>query len=450
MHHTSVLLWALCACVRAGVQDAGVKLNDVGSVDDKVEELLLQELGERVSDDAKLFITDYLVTHQLQMTVREALGVAAKIRNPLPKTPEAQSEYMEQLGKTLDLADMLRRKMSACPSERGKRVDAFVENGLFKDIRLRLNLKHDEFACPDGEQKFSLPLLTAGFDWGYVEQLKKGLKENPKPLVQAFVGFIQSKGYVSKEMQPMVQLVSAQLMANPEYMEYVVSVMDSFETFFKSESGQRIFKLIPALMTADSETALELFSREAEYNQEAFFNLLANGDLAERFLKSVARWLISAFNWAKKASEDEIKLAIFNGMLISNNFPIYNRRQPLKSGVAIVEKLMKLFTVHRVETNLYQEVKAVADDFERLYFRFEDFAKLKDDEVETVLSRFLQENVMGPLKDAWLANRHVSSVNENCAAQVLCLYAKNYGKSNEIVRTVTKGVSLTLAYTWNR
>ena len=60
-------------------------------------------------------------------------------------------------------------------------------------------------------------------------------------------------------------------------------------------------------MTADTETALELFAREADYNQEAFFNLLKNTDMANAFSKSVARALIGTFQWAQEQLDDSLR-----------------------------------------------------------------------------------------------------------------------------------------------
>jgi hypothetical protein len=161
------------------------------------------------------------------------------------------------------------------------------------------------------------------------------------------------------------------------------------------------------LYYADSETAMELLAREADFHQEYFFNLVKNTDVAEGFLRNVARFFISGFSYFKTYLDDEMKFAMINGVLLANKFPPIDKRNMLKTTVRLVEKLLKLFTSAKDEMNLYQEAKVAADEFERLYFRFDDVGKLSDREVENVATKFLQDNVMDPIKDAWLAHRQV-------------------------------------------
>ena len=207
-------------------------------------------------------------------------------------------------------------------------------------------------------------LLGSGFDWSLVDQFKKMLKTQPKLVTQLVMEWLKSKGVVTKQTQPVFTLISEQISDNPDAVEYIFSFVDSLEVFFKAESGKRFLRIIPALMTADSETALELFAREADYNQEAFFNLLKNDDMANHFLKKVSRFFIGTFQWCKAAMDDNLKFAIFNGMLISNGFPAVDRRNLMKSTIAIIEKGMKLFTTVRYDGNLYREVKHSSTEFE--------------------------------------------------------------------------------------
>jgi hypothetical protein len=70
-----------------------------------------------------------------------------------------------------------------------------------------------------------------------------------------------------RDTPPMVNMVVEQLMHNPDVAEYGITFIDWAETFFKSESGKRINGMLPKLLEADSEEALEMFTKEADYNQ---------------------------------------------------------------------------------------------------------------------------------------------------------------------------------------
>lgn len=419
-------------------------------------------------EEVDLFTTDYLVTKGLALTVAEAKAIASKVRDAF--TQENKHSYKRQLGEVLDVADGLKRKMQVCRSTKDRRVEDFVEKGLLRDIAKRLSAVDQAWECPDkkvaaqqqgikkkeeGREKkkgmaglLENTLFAPGFDWSYITMIKKGIRDNPELVLQTVATYLQSSGWLSKDMIPMSQMAVKYLTTNPEYLEYIITSIDYAENFFESESGKRMVKVAPQLMTASTEEALEIFAREADYNQEAFFNLMANGDVAEGFMKQVARFFINSFQWAKKMLDDDLKFALMNGMLISNKFPPINRKNLLKSFVDLAEKLIRLFTTYRAETNLYQEVKVIADEFERLYFRIEDLERLSEKEVETVLSRFLQENIFGPVKDAWLVHRHVVAADERCAPQLACLFNRRHRGSNEIVRTVAKGLTTVMAGSW--
>ena len=102
------------------------------------------------------------------------------------------------------------------------------------------------------------------------------------------------------------------------------------------------------------------------------------------------------------------RMAVVNGMLISNDFPAIERRNLLKSIVAIGVKLSKYFTTYRLEKeDIYGEAKKLKDEFEKLYFKFSDLGRFTEKELENVVGQFLSNTALGPVKDAWLANRQV-------------------------------------------
>ena len=372
------------------------------------------------------------------------MGIVAKCKEEISEST-AHKTY-SSLGKVFEVADKFKNKIITCKVTKGKGVHLFIKGGDLNQMQSEFVSLTDNWECPEkAKQKMPNDLLSAGFDWKYVEQLKTMLRNDPKPMVGILSAFLKSKGYLTKQTEPVYNLMSEQLVNNKDVLEYILSFVDSLESFFKAESGKRIINIIPQLLTADSETALELFAREADYNQEAFFNLLKNGDLAGQFLKQMARLFITSFKMARDALDDNLKFAIINGMLISNNFPAVDKRNLLKSCLAIFEKGFKLVTTSRYELNLYKEVKVVTDEFEKLYFKFDEFSKLNEDELENVISQFLSDNILQQAKDAWIANRHVTMVEEKCAEYLLCRFNEKYKGSkktnNAIVKTMTKGIA---------
>ena len=73
--------------------------------------------------------------------------------------------------------------------------------------------------------------------------IKKQLRENPGPLLNLGINYLKAKKIVSKDMLPVVQMMQAQLLANPEYMEWPIGAIEAMENFFRSESGKRMLKV---------------------------------------------------------------------------------------------------------------------------------------------------------------------------------------------------------------
>ena len=55
---------------------------------------------------------------------------------------------------------------------------------------------------------------------------------------------------------------------------------------------------------------------------------------------------------------------------------------------------------------------------------------------------------MEAVQDAWLVNRQVTMVDEKCAYTSMCQFNEWYKDSNQIVRTIVKGISMINAYSW--
>ena len=69
---------------------------------------------------------------------------------------------------------------------------------------------------------------------------------------------------------------------------------------------------------------------------------------------------------------------------------------------------------------------------------------MKEAELENVLRQFMGDNVMEPLKDAYLVNRHVTSVDHHCDEIAVCLFNEIYRDRTSIDTMVVGGISRAL------
>ncbi|XP_059079631.1 uncharacterized protein LOC131877838 [Tigriopus californicus] len=384
------------------------------------------------------------------LTPEEAYRIAQKVVGE-----DRTGEFLTSLTKTLDLAAELKERIASCKFTEEKTVDVFVDKGSISNIRDQLIELNDFWSC---SEEVSVPKmkpnatskLAAMMQWKHLQDLRDALSSDPKGVAELCISYLKTNNIITSDLEPMAILGVEALVSNPEVIKNSLAFIDNLEMGLRSESGKRLIALVPEIMQADTERALELFSKEADYNQEAFFNLIGNNDLAQQFFRQVARFLIGGYELGKQALNDNMKLAIANGLLISNNFPALNKRHLLQSVVKIVEKILSYFTVSRVEEwNMYDRALKFKQEFEKLYFRMERFDDLLEDELVSVLSQFLQDNLMMPMKDAWLVNKFVTSQgNPKCLAPVLCIYKERYATNNEINKMIVDGLTHALVYSW--
>lgn len=380
------------------------------------------------------------------MTSEEALAIVDLATDEV--TESQVRPVLGFLGSVFDAADHFKRKVFACHGAKSPLINEYIQPTLLREIKVKFKDLASNFECSETSSSDDpANVIASSLDWKYIEDLKRKLKKDPKPFINLLAQFLTSKGILTPDTRLMFDLVSTQLLDNDFVLEYFLSIFDSLDNYFKTESGKRIIKILPQIMTADTATSLELFAREADYNQEAFFNLLKNGDMALMFLKQTSRFLISTVDMAKKALDDNVKFAIINGMLISNNFQPIDRGNLLKTVLKNIDKLIKLFAPD-IPIDISSDVKSLSDEFERLYFRFDDFNRFTDGELENLMTKFLSENVLSQVKDAWIASRHVTMVDDGCAEFLICIYNENNKKSNKIVRTVVKTLSTMMIYSW--
>ncbi len=310
----------------ASVKDAGLNMGDA-NIDGKVEELLLKAKTAG-GVDLKAFANEYLIANDLKLSVEEAHAVMDKISDP-EKTRD--DRFIRQVAKVLDLTERLNNALLGCPATKSKKVSSLVKKGKAKDIKHDLVVFVDEWVCPKEEdptrkKKFESKIFgSSGLQWQYFEDMRTMLKKSPKKAMDKLMRYAKEAGMMSKDTPPMVAMVMEQLVQNPEVAEYGITAIDWAETFFKSESGRRINGMLPSLMEADTEAAMEMFSKEADYNQEMFFKMIDNSDVADGFLKSVAKYVVMANTWVREALADNMKFAMANGFLVSNKMPVIDR-----------------------------------------------------------------------------------------------------------------------------
>jgi hypothetical protein len=441
----AVLLVSLAS---ASVNDAGLNLGAGGvhEIDRKIEELL-QRNGNSLDADA--FTTEYLLSNKFDMTFVDAKAVLMKVSDPESARDET---FLRQLAKVFDLSERLTKQLDGCPTTRGKTVAELIKKGKLSEVKDDLVSFVAEWKCPkeeDPTMKKSKFFGNSGLSWQYFEDMRETLKKNPRKAVTQLVQYTQDNGWLGKDTPPMVSIMIEQLIQNPEVAEYGITAIDYAETFFKSESGRRVNAMMPALMDANTEEAMEMFTKEADYNQEAFFNLIDNGDVANGFLKSVAKYVVMGNTFVQDSLKDNMKFAMVNGFLISNKMPVIDRRNIIKSTCQIVDRGIKLFTPWQGDFNFWPYISDFMEEFEKVYFKINDIKKMKEEELENVLRQFMTDNLLEPIKDAWLANRHVTQVDYHCGEVTLCLLNEIYRDRTTINSMMVGGISMGLVYSWD-
>ena len=79
-----------------------------------------------------------------------------------------------------------------------------------------------------------------------------------------------------------------------------------------------------------------------------------------------------------------------------------------------------------------------------MYFKIDHVKKMKEPELENVLRQFMGDNLMEPLKDAYLVNRHVTNVDHHCDEVAICLFNEIYRDRTSINTMVVAGISRAL------
>jgi len=445
----AIIAAVLFSFASASVKDAGVNVGGASAdeIDRQVEELLKKNLK-----DVNTFTSEYLISNGLKLTVEEAYAVVEKITDP-EKSRDGQFHW--HLAKVLDLCEKLNAELGSCPATKEKRVSSLVTKGKVKDIKDDLVAFVDEWKCPKGEhkkKKFASKFFGEnGVQWQYFEDMRNMLRKNPRKAMYKVMEVMRDYNLMGKEssQSPMVAMVVEQLVHNPDVAEYGITAIDWAETFFKSESGKRINGMLPNLVEANSEEAMQMFSKEADFNQEAFFALMDKTDVADGFLKNVAHYVVMANTWVREAMADNMKFAMANGFLVSNKMPVIDRRNIIKSACQIIDRGVNLYSPWSGNYNFWPTIKAFMDEFEKVYFKIDHVKKMKEPELENVLRQFMGDNLMEPLKDAYLVNRHVTNVDHHCDEIAICLFNEIYRDRTSINTMMVGGISRALISSWD-
>jgi hypothetical protein len=439
MHGFLLAVVAVAALVAGGDASVGnvdplMQQNNV--VDDNT---VLEQLGKTGGVDVIAFTTEYLLHHKLDVNYADVLPVLSKISDIGSGNPSV----LGNLGKILELASELKKKIASCAATADRKLADYVDTSDSSAVREKLAVVNAGWTCA------SSTVADPSVDWAYLEMVRNMLQNNPRGAVEIVLSFLKKYDIISDKSTPIVMMVTEQMLEHNIVTSAGLAIVDNFETFFKSESGRRFYKVIPRMLSASPDEMVEILSKEADYNQAAFFNQLESSDVAKYFVRSIAQMLLSGYNLLRESLDDSLKFAVINGMLVSNNFPPISKRNLLKSVLAIIEKASTFVTAPGESFKLQNHANDMIEEFERLYMRVDHMKKLNQEELENVLVQFLLDNVIVPMKAGWIASRGVSRVGGDCAEAILCLMNEKVASSNRIVRTVTQGVSMFLAYSWS-
>ena len=141
----------------------------------------------------------------------------------------------------------------------------------------------------------------------------------------------------------------------------VDSVRAGVGTVASSESGLRFAALAPQLLAAKDLTELvEVMAREAEFNWNLFFDKIGVSSYRASLVDTLTDYSLAAYQAAQTQAGPGSPLPILlNGFLSSYKLPAFDGDKPAKSVTAILNKSIRLFTTHKLDTGPY--IDQVAD-----------------------------------------------------------------------------------------
>ena len=121
-----------------------------------------------------------------------------------------------------------------------------------------------------------------------------------------------------KYSRQMIKLYGQGFLKSESFGVFLESVAEGFETFAKSEGGNRLVQMIPQMLEADSrDSVIKIFEEEAERSWGEFSDKLSNSDMTEQTVKAVSWCLVRGVTMVQDLLKDEMKMAFANTFLIS-------------------------------------------------------------------------------------------------------------------------------------
>lgn len=283
---------------------------------------------------------------------------------------------------------------------------------------------------------------------------------NVKELLLKFAGsYLDSSPY-----GPMIQLYGQQALDSPQARAFLDTAWEYSEAFIKTERGRRFLKLVPQLVAAkDFDAMLLLVSKEAEVNWGQFFGAIQNSDYRRSALQAAADYMVQGYEFVQNPPRDSMvtKLPILlNGVLVSQRLPTIDLANPVESLTKIANKAIKVFTTWKLDLRPY--VASVRQTLEAVYqkqAKGNTFASLSRVERVGLVTRVLEEELVGPVQGVWEVYSHVSGGHPHCAHHLLCILNQREFRSSSPLHpstssstrlAVTKAASLGVAWTLAR
>eukprot|EP00088_Acartia_fossae_P038116 TRINITY_DN3941_c0_g1_i3.p1 TRINITY_DN3941_c0_g1~~TRINITY_DN3941_c0_g1_i3.p1 ORF type:complete len:581 (+),score=127.84 TRINITY_DN3941_c0_g1_i3:81-1823(+) len=391
------------------------------------------------------------------LDVLSSLGLKS---NKLTEIVERQSPVFQSPAKTKDILHTLTENLKSelvritldekkvnkktPPPPKKKPAAQKAKSGM--DLNDYLSLGSTLLAGGNGAQL--LNMLTGETDMSSMLSLLPTLLQNSNSqdlLKKMFYSYLDSTPY-----GPMVKTYLDSWLNSAQGKDSIGLVFKYADIFMKSESGQRLVKVLPKIANAnDLDAFLELVHEEAEWNWAQVFDNFQNSDYKEKILEQASEYIVYGYEYFENPPKQLKKVPVLiNGFLMSNGIPTFDSKKPEQSVIGIINKGLKLFTtVKGFDCGPY--VKAISKSFSKAFDRQSkgnNWSELNSKQRSHLLARLIDNELVEPMQSVW--NVYTHSVNNlECAEHLLCLVNHNERKNNVDSRIAVVKAS-SLAASW--
>lgn len=283
-----------------------------------------------------------------------------------------------------------------------------------------------------------------------VNQMLNLLKKKPEMLLDMVMPTLVKYEMMSDQTVQMANMYGKIFLKSESFATFIDGFEQWANTMVDSDSGKRLMVIAPEILAADSsEKILTIIRRETEMSWNSFFGRLDNSDAADKFMASIAKSTTDIIGYVRELLNDDMKMALTNTFLVSQGLPALRPKKLTESMFALADKCIRSFTTWKLDLDQYKaDTLQTIDALEKEYITAGEFGRLTPEEQETLIARFLRENMIEPLKLLWIAYKHITTHPDGseCAESIMCHLNAHTIKEGHIKQVVTRTFSVMAVY----